>query len=75
VLRGEEGEKVFADGVQPASLASVGRSMGLIDVRKNDLTIYDTEDLNIIGSVPATTPPVTCCGLPRQAPTRSSATT
>jgi DNA-binding beta-propeller fold protein YncE len=53
VLRGEEVVKVFADSVQPAGLASVGRSMGLIDVRKNDLTIYDTEDLNIVGSVPA----------------------
>jgi len=53
VLPGEEVVKVFADSVQPAGLATVGRSMGLIDVRKNDLTIYDTEDLNIVGSVPA----------------------
>ena len=53
MLRGEEVVKVFADSVQPAGLATVGRSMGLIDVRKNDLTIYDTEELNIVGSVPA----------------------
>ncbi len=53
VLRGLQVVKVFADSVQPAGLASVGQSMGLIDVRKNDLTIYDTEDLNIVGSVPA----------------------
>jgi DNA-binding beta-propeller fold protein YncE len=53
VLRGEEIVKVFADSVQPAGLASVGQSMGLIDVRKNDLTIYDTANLNIVGSVAA----------------------
>jgi DNA-binding beta-propeller fold protein YncE len=53
VLRGEEIVKVFADSVQPAGLASVGESMGLIDVRKNDLTVYDTENLNIVGSTPA----------------------
>jgi DNA-binding beta-propeller fold protein YncE len=53
VLRGEEIVKVFADSVQPAGLASVGESMGLIDVRKNDLTVYDTQNLNIVGSVPA----------------------
>ena len=53
VLRGEEIVKVFADSVQPAGLAPVGRSMGLIDVRKNDLTVYDTENLRIVGSTPA----------------------
>lgn len=53
VLRGAEVVKVFADSVQPAGLASVGQSMGLIDVRKNDLTVYDTADLRIVGSVPA----------------------
>ncbi len=53
VLRGLEIVKVFADSVQPAGLAPVGQSMGLIDVRKNDLTIYDTQNLTIVGSVPA----------------------
>jgi DNA-binding beta-propeller fold protein YncE len=53
VLRGEEFVRVFADSVQPAGLASVGTSMGLIDVRKNDLTVYDVENLNIVGSTPA----------------------
>ncbi|MDT5097835.1 MAG: hypothetical protein QOC76_1572 [Mycobacterium sp.] len=53
VLRGEEVVKVFADSVQPAGLAPVGESMGLIDVRKNDLTVYDTQNLSIVGSVPA----------------------
>ena len=53
VLRGLEVLKVFTDSVQPAGLASVGQSMGLIDVRKNDLTIYDTHNLSIVGSTPA----------------------
>jgi DNA-binding beta-propeller fold protein YncE len=53
VLRGLEIAKVFTDSVQPAGLAPVGRVMGLIDVRKNDLTIYDTQTLTIIGSVAA----------------------
>ncbi len=53
VLRGLEIVKVFTDSVQPAGLAPVGRDMGLIDVRKNDLTIYDAGTLSIVGSVPA----------------------
>lgn len=53
VLRGDQVVKVFADSVQPAGLAPVGQSMGLIDVRKNDLTVYDTQNLRIVGSAPA----------------------
>jgi DNA-binding beta-propeller fold protein YncE len=53
VLRGQEVVKVFTDSVQPAGLAPVGNAVGLIDVRKNDLTIYDTIGLTIVGSVPA----------------------
>ena len=53
VLRGLEIMKVFTDSVQPAGLAPVGRVMGLVDVRKNDLTIYDADKLSIVGSVPA----------------------
>lgn len=45
--------KVFTDSVQPAGLAPVGDRMGLLDVRKNDLTIYDTTNLTIVGSAPA----------------------
>ena len=52
-LRGDDIVKVFTDSVQPAGLASTGSVMGLLDVRKNDLTIYDTEDLTIVGSTPA----------------------
>ena len=45
--------KVFTDSVQPAGLAPVGDRMGLLDVRKNDLTIYNAENLSIVGSTPA----------------------
>jgi DNA-binding beta-propeller fold protein YncE len=53
VLRGDQIVKVFTDSVQPAGLAASGNSMGLLDVRKNDLTVYDTDSLTIIGSTPA----------------------
>jgi DNA-binding beta-propeller fold protein YncE len=53
VLRGDRILKVFTDSVQPAGLASVGLSMGLLDVRKNDLTVYDAAGLTIIGATPA----------------------
>lgn len=53
VVRGNDVVKVFTDSVQPAGLAPVGNIMGLIDVRKNDLTIYDADKLTIIGSVAA----------------------
>jgi DNA-binding beta-propeller fold protein YncE len=53
VLRGDDIVKVFTDSVQPAGLAPTGSVMGLLDVRKNDLTIYDSENLTIIGSTPA----------------------
>jgi DNA-binding beta-propeller fold protein YncE len=53
VLRGDQIVKVFTDSVQPAGLAPVENSMGLLDVRKNDLTVYDTDALTIVGSTPA----------------------
>lgn len=52
VLRGDQIVKVFADSVQPAGTAPVGTSMGVLDVRKNDLTVYDAERLTIVGSAP-----------------------
>jgi DNA-binding beta-propeller fold protein YncE len=52
-IRGDGIVKVFTDSVQPAGLAPVGNSMGLLDVRKNDLTIYDADSLAIIGSTAA----------------------
>ena len=53
VLRGDEVLKVFTDSVQPAGMAPVGLSMGMLDVRKNDLTVYDAATLTIVGSTPA----------------------
>ena len=53
VLRGDEILKVFTDSVQPAGLAPVGELMGMLDVRKNDLTVYDASRLSIVGSTPA----------------------
>ena len=52
-VRGDDIVKVFTDSVQPAGLAPVGDAMGLIDVRKNDLTVYDSDSLTIVGSTPA----------------------
>lgn len=52
-IRGNDIVKVFTDSVQPAGLAPVGNSMGLLDVRKNDLTVYDADSLAIVGSAPA----------------------
>ncbi|MGE2714989.1 YncE family protein [Mycolicibacterium litorale] len=52
-LRGNEIVKVFTDSVQPAGLAPVGDAMGLLDVRKNDLTVYDADALTIVGATPA----------------------
>src|SRR5689334_10483308 len=49
-LRGNDIVKVFTDSVQPAGLAAVGNRMGMLDVRENDLTLYDTEKLTIAGS-------------------------
>jgi len=53
VLRDDRVLKVFTDSVQPAGLAAIGSIVGLIDVRKNDLTVYDADTLHIIGSTPA----------------------
>ena len=52
-IRGDRIVKVFTDSVQPAGLAPVGNLMGLLDVRKNDLTVYDADALSIVGSTPA----------------------
>ncbi|MDL5154562.1 YncE family protein [Actinomycetospora termitidis] len=45
--------KMFTDAVQPAGLAPVGNLVGLVDVRKNDLTVYDVDALRIVGSAPS----------------------
>jgi DNA-binding beta-propeller fold protein YncE len=53
VIRGDDIVKVFTDSVQPAGMAPVGNLMGMLDVRKNDLTVYDADKLSIVGSTPA----------------------
>ena len=53
VLRGDDVLKVFTDSVQPAGMAAVGLSMGMLDVRRNNLTVYDAAALRNIGSTPA----------------------
>ncbi|MCD2188360.1 YncE family protein [Actinomycetospora soli] len=52
-IRGDRVVKMFTDAVQPAGLAPVGDLVGLIDVRKDDLTIYDVNTLRIVGSAPS----------------------
>ncbi|BBX98407.1 YncE family protein [Mycobacterium lacus] len=53
VLRGDETVKVFDDTVQPAGLAAFGNTVGVVDARKNTLTIYDAEKLTVVGSTQA----------------------
>ncbi|MEW5810171.1 MAG: YncE family protein [Actinomycetota bacterium] len=53
VLRGSDIVKVFTDSVQPAGMAPIGDRMGMLDVRKNDLTVYDAAALTIVGSTAA----------------------
>ena len=52
-IRGDSIVKVFGDRVQPGGIAAAGDSVGLIDVRRNDLTVYDAAALTVVGSVPA----------------------
>jgi DNA-binding beta-propeller fold protein YncE len=56
-LRGETVVKVFAGRFQPGGIAAVGDSVGSIDVRKNDLTVYDAAALTVVGSTQAGTGP------------------
>ncbi|SOJ53179.1 PE-PGRS family protein PE_PGRS18 [Mycobacterium simulans] len=53
VLRGDKTVKVFPDGVQPAGVAAFGNTVGVVDARKNTLTVYDAEKLTVVGSSPA----------------------
>lgn len=43
----------FTRTTQPAGLAPVGNTVAMIDVRQNDLTLYDAERLRRTGSLPA----------------------
>jgi DNA-binding beta-propeller fold protein YncE len=61
-LREDTVVKDFGGGVQPGGVAAVGDLVGVIDVRKNDLTIYDAAALSVIGSVAAGTGPTHVAG-------------
>jgi len=52
-MRGDTIVKDFAGRIQPGGIAAAGDSVGSIDVRKNDLTVYDASALTVVGSVPA----------------------
>ncbi len=52
-LREDAVVKVFTGSVQPAGVAAVGTAVGVLDVRKNDLTVYDAATLATVGSTPA----------------------
>ncbi|MDT5147665.1 MAG: hypothetical protein QOC58_2310 [Mycobacterium sp.] len=53
VLRDTRVVKVFTDIVQPAGLAASGSAVGVLDARKNTLTVYDADKLSVVGSGPA----------------------
>ena len=61
-LRGDTVVKDFGGSVQPGGAAAVGDLVGVIDVRNNDLTIYDAAALTVVGSVPAGTGPTHTVG-------------
>jgi DNA-binding beta-propeller fold protein YncE len=52
-VRGDAVVKDFAGSVQPGGAAAVGDSVGVVDVRKNDLAIFDAAALTLVGSTPA----------------------
>lgn len=52
-LRGNQVAKTFTDVTQPAGLAPVGNVVGLLDVRENTLTFYDSTTLAGIAELPA----------------------
>ena len=52
-LRGDQIVHTFTDVVQPAGLAAVGELVGLVDVRKNTLTVYDAARLRRVAELPA----------------------
>ncbi|MCR6487890.1 YncE family protein [Amycolatopsis sp. OK19-0408] len=46
-------QHTFTDVTQPAGLAAVGNLVGLVDVRQNDLSIYDAAGLTRTARLPA----------------------
>ncbi|MGB6161807.1 MAG: YncE family protein [Pseudonocardiaceae bacterium] len=52
-VRGDQIVHTFTDVAQPAGLAAVGNLVGLVDVRKNTLTVYDAQRLQRVAELPA----------------------
>jgi len=52
-LRDGKVVKIFTDSVQPAGLAAFGTTVGMLDARRNTLTVYDAEKLSVVGSTQA----------------------
>jgi DNA-binding beta-propeller fold protein YncE len=52
-LRGNAVVKDFGGSVQPGGAAAVGNLVGVVDVRKNSLTVYDAALLTVVGTGPA----------------------
>ena len=52
-VRGDAVARTFTDVTQPAGLAHVGDTVGLIDVRENTLTLYDADSLQPITELAA----------------------
>jgi DNA-binding beta-propeller fold protein YncE len=52
-LRGDRVVRTFAEVVQPAGLAAAGDLVGLVDVRKNTVSVYDAERLQRVAELPA----------------------
>jgi DNA-binding beta-propeller fold protein YncE len=53
VIRGNSVVHTFTDVVQPAGLAAVGTEVGLVDVRQNELHVYDANTFASIARLPA----------------------
>ncbi|GAA1992954.1 lipoprotein [Amycolatopsis minnesotensis] len=53
VIRDARVVHTFTDVTQPAGLAATGDLVGLVDVRQNDLTLYDTATLTRVARLPA----------------------
>ncbi|MGW4529115.1 YncE family protein [Amycolatopsis sp. NPDC004378] len=53
VVRDGRVTHTFTDVTQPAGLAAVGNLVGLVDVRQNDLTVYNADSLQRVARVPA----------------------
>lgn len=52
-IRGGAVVHIFTNVVQPAGLAAIGTTVGLVDVRQNVLHLYNAANFDAVGQVPA----------------------